>query len=588
MQRDYKGGSQFESLSRPTCNFNEGLKYQVPRRIWPKVDLCYGKPRNLARDGVFCQQANSDKCGANFEAQYKTNLDIVPKVSATGSIDSLISNPKMYIDVMVDLSVKWTTGVSVLAGASCDKHTETRYLPQEPQQISIGCFFPGCVVILVQGRVDLTLEGTLMAGARAVHKTEFTAKGNIRFAKGEDNPELTYAASCGNKRNCFQYPNDAKSGWRVDTWGEMWGQVGVKVGPVFTVMVTPGLWASVTPWVSAEASMYGSMAYSNLGGNVIISDQLFDQYASTQAKCNHGISVPVKKDMYTTTTKSSKSKVTKTNAQGQQKDESSSGKGGIFSVQGGDLDYCVAAALSFRVGVDMYGGLMPESFQGDATKSRNYVKDVVCGKATSRSRNLQEETASSFDQAFEDFMKPISSNDTSSSNTRMGDGELDVFKKCLKESGLEVPPPDGQPVTQFFNPFNPRKYCRWGVDKVFDVVQAKINSGEVEMLCRDFKYFTDDKCADKVGCKANLQLVPPADRPLPGNYWRSLFNQGALFLKKKTKKTKKKLCHDVWGTALNLLMWHLTRADLTQTNSAIHSTILPHKTHKPTHGSISP
>ena len=513
MERDFSG-TPFASLGKLTCNDNSGLKYEVARRVWPKVELCYASKQTIQREGDFCQTANNDKCDGGFQAQFKTNVEITPKVSATGAVEKLGRNAKVLIDVDVSLALKVVSGVSVLAGGKCS-HTETRFLPKVPEKISLGCFFPGCVVLLIQGKVELSLSGTLMAGATAVHHTELAAKGNIRFAKGENNPKLSYERACGNKKNCFEYP-EAKSGWRAETWGEMWGKVGVKIGPVFTVMVTPGLWASVTPWVSAEASMYGGMRYENYGGNIQISDELFGKYRIKDSKCLGGVSIPLNRSMYNTRQPSS-GKTSKTNEQGQQqvqKNPNGGGASGVFFVASGDLKYCVAAALSLRVGVDIYGGLMPESFQGDVGKAKSYVKDTVCGKARSRSRNLQaaSEPVSAFDQGFKDFLNPVQSN-----TANAGKREIDVFNKCLQEAKLEYTT-NGQPTSRFFNPFNPRKYCEWGVDKVFDVISGRLDSGSIELYCRDFKYYSSETCANRVGCGASLQLVAPPARPLPGNY----------------------------------------------------------------------
>lgn len=183
----------------------------------------------------------------------------------------------------------------------------------------------------------------------------------------------------------------------------------------------------------------------------------------------------------------------------------------MFYVASGDLKYCFAAAVALRVGVDIYGGLMPESFQGDVGRARSYVKNAICGSARSRSRNLQEKTeASPFDKGFNDFLNPVS-------RSGVGKRELDVFNKCLQEAKLEYTT-DGKPTSQFFNPFNPRKFCQWGVDKVFDVISGKLDSGEIELYCQDFKYYSGDSCKNRVGCGASLQLAPPPARPLPDDF----------------------------------------------------------------------
>ena len=512
MQRDYTPPT-FESFNKLTCGPEDDLKFQIPRRVWPRVEMCYGKTQKLSRDASFCNKAsveNLENCAAGFEAQFNTNLEVRPKFSAVGSIDKLRGGPKAYIDVEVSLGVTWTTGVSVRAGGKC-KHTEKRYLPELPQQIAIRCFFPGCVAVYIQGKAEMSLDGTLAAGATAVHHTEFEAKGNIRFGVGESNPALSYESNCGNRRNCFQYPS-LKSGWRAEAWGEMWGQIGVKVGPVITVMVTPGLWASITPWISADASMYGGMKYKNSGGNLDISDEVFAKYKMKQTDCD-AVSVPIEENAYNVQ-KPITRKSSKTNAQGQQVPEDDAlGSGTFLVAEGGPGDNCFAAALSLRAGVDMFGGLIPESMANNLDAAKNYIKDRICGKAKNR-RHL-DEAASPFDEGFEAFTSPNSVN-------AFHDSELDAFNKCLQESELEITP-DGQPSSRFFNPFNPRSYCRWGVDKVFQFVAPRLKTGEQEMYCKDFKYYTSETCANKVGCAADLQLFPPPNRPAPGNYrWRDV------------------------------------------------------------------
>ena len=507
MERDYTAPT-FDSLSQLTCSNEEGLKKAVPRRVWPKVQMCYGKTREIKRERNFCKRAtlsNLDKCNGGFEAQFSSKMQINPKFSATAAIDRLLRNPKMYIDVDMSLEVKWNTGLSVRAAGEC-KHTEKRYLPEFPEQIAIQCFFPGCVVVYIQGRADLKLDGNLVAGATAVHRTEFDVRGKIRFGVGENNPDLTYSSACNNRQNCIQYPI-AKSGWRAEAFGEMWGQVGVKVGPVITVMVTPGLWASITPWVSAEASMYGGMRYANKGGDLAISDEMFNQYTISKTTCEEAVSIPLVKELYDTPA-TTDGQSSKTDATGQKKPQTDAKGSSNFQVMKGDEDNCFAAGFVLRAGVDLFGGLVPESLASKSQDGKNYIMDTICGKAEKKNRVLNDEEPSPFDQGFQDFLHPTES------NSLIDNSELSTFNKCLKEAGLESSP-DGQISSQMFRWFSPRKFCRWGVEKVFQKVSAVVKDVGTPLYCQDYTYFTSQSCANKVGCNADLQLFPPQTRPPP-------------------------------------------------------------------------
>ena len=143
-----------------------------------------------------------------------------------------------------------------------------------------------CVAVFVQGQLTLEIEGNLLAGATAVHQIKFGAFGNVQINTKDllSKPHINFdprhpTRNCGDKPNCFHL-DQPTSAWRVEAFGEMNAKFGVKMGPVISVMVTPGLgalWFNAFPWVAAEASMYGSMKYeqSRPGSNGhTISDDL--------------------------------------------------------------------------------------------------------------------------------------------------------------------------------------------------------------------------------------------------------------------------------------------------------------------------
>lgn len=421
----------------------------------------------VAKEYSQCPKSKLPGCEAGFAAKFQTKFDIVPKVLATAKIDSYFRPWDATISLDVDIVATVTTGISVVAGGSCS-HTETRYFPAIPKPVASFCYFSACVVVFIQGMTELKIEGRLLAGATAVHQIQFGGDGNIEIA----------TANMKKTGGDLWTVKPTKSAWRTEAYGDMNGKVSLKMGPVVSVMFTPGigsLWASAIPWIQAEVSMFGAMKYENHGSNDLdlsISDELFKAHTVN----NQCIPAPIK-DNYPPLPSGS--------------------KGGSDGA-----DSCFAAAVALRTGVEFDVGFLPKSLS-NKDEVKMAVKEYVCDHKV-QGKGVSGASSSAPRSVYEDgFMQAIESARASARARASASGgaadDEDGVSQCL---GLPKRRP-GEVSASFFG-F--QYWCHHMVDLLFSAIPNKVEplfTAELALTCNDVKFYTSDQCKDEVGCVAD-------------------------------------------------------------------------------------
>lgn len=469
------------------------------------------------------------QCTAGAGVQVKSSLNLDPSISTSIVLTDLTDvNAGGTITLDVDIPVTVTTGVSMLVSAACSL-TKSIPVPEVPKPVAAACFLTACVAVFIQGQIDLSVEGSIVAGATAVHELTARAGGKVTF-------DLRTGANSNTVG--FDTPTSA---WRIEAFGEMSARVNLKIGPVLSIMITPGvgsLWLSAFPWVAAEATMYGSflvekegktgsgtcgddtisgdlpwndvdgpiyncdwysigsrctqhggsyanegktanMACCSCGGGKKhgegISQDVFDSYKMTEISCQ---AQPAR-----TATAASKSKYQKRKSpsvRATRGPATSSEDGFSISDESSAESNCLAMALSVRAGVEFDLGLLPRTIPSK-TELISMIKPMLCDTDV-------------YTEGLKKAMGPA-----------LGPA-AGAVTKCL---GID------EAVRDKLKPV-----CENLVDKAFGFLPdwngLSVGSPSV---CHDIaKFSTSDECADKVGCDGTMGgLTDPSGFPEVSN-----------------------------------------------------------------------
>jgi len=401
----------------------------------------------------------SKHCEAGFEAKFQTKFEIVPVIEAHASMESIFTPHKAKIELDLDIDTTVTTGISVLAEGSCS-YTETKYFPRVPQPVARFCYGPACAVVFFQGMMELNIEGRLEAGATAVHQVQFGASG--KFELNTNTHKLT-------ENNIKIAP--PRSAYRTKTYFDVHGKVSLKLGPVFTVMFTPGvgsLWASAIPWIQVEASMYGAMRHTRdyaSDTDMTISDALFDAHTVSQIQCPASTTTA---PPTTTTT----APITTT---------------------------CFNAAIALRTGIEFDAGFLPKSLGATKDEVKQTIKESICKiAALPAGLGTAAQHAAPSRSVFEDGFMALMEASTSGGRRRLAQG----VSQCV----LDNTPTNGRRLGTGSASVSAAidYWCGSMVDWLFFGLPAKslFTFQHHSQSCRDVKLFPSNECSHKVGCHA--------------------------------------------------------------------------------------
>ncbi|OLP99276.1 hypothetical protein AK812_SmicGene18174 [Symbiodinium microadriaticum] len=185
-------------------------------------------------------------CNAGAILSVVASLDFKPKV--TIDIDTRASTATISLEG----DVTGTAGVGALAGGSCSYEREL-FFPSAPKPVATYCLYAVCVTVLIQGSVKLAVEGELQATASAEYHTVYRVGGQATLELSSENLDQSANAAITADR--------VSDHWSLNAVGSMSASISVTVGPVVTILVVPGTFATLHPFVMAQASLFGTMKF---------------------------------------------------------------------------------------------------------------------------------------------------------------------------------------------------------------------------------------------------------------------------------------------------------------------------------------
>eukprot|EP00439_Symbiodinium_sp_Y106_P073236 s3641_g13.t1 len=191
-----------------------------------------------------------DEYGCRFSAspqQMTASLTCTQLVlSVVASIDF---KPKASIDIDTTAStatislegdVTGTAGVGALAGGSCTYERELFFPSAPPKPVATYCLYAVCVTVLIQGSVKLD------------YHTVYSVGGQTTLELSSENLDQSANAAIADR---------VSDHWSLNAVGSMSAAISVTVGPVVTILVVLGTFASLHPFVMAQASLFGTMKF---------------------------------------------------------------------------------------------------------------------------------------------------------------------------------------------------------------------------------------------------------------------------------------------------------------------------------------
>ncbi|CAE8723074.1 unnamed protein product [Polarella glacialis] len=274
-----------------------------------------------------CKQNTNCQGGAALSVV--ANLDFKPKLT----VEADAKGGKVTVHLEGDM--KGTAGFGVIAAGSCTMEKDY-YFPEAPKPVATYCFYALCVTVMIQGSLTLNVEGSLKATANAEYHTLYKVLGKATL-------DLT-GDTLDQSANADFSVTKVSDWWKLRAAGEMSASVSVKIGPVVTILLVPGVFASVIPYVMGEVSLYGVMSYEQ----------------SSADKPPEGITAvswPTDSDVCSSSPKAAKkANITQTAGKKSKKaPASSSGQGKGFSVSAdlvGIEGQCFASGLALVTGVE--------------------------------------------------------------------------------------------------------------------------------------------------------------------------------------------------------------------------------------------
>ena len=185
-------------------------------------------------------------CNAGAVLSLVANIDFKPKVS----ID--IDTTGRTAEISLEGDVISTVGVGALAGGSCTFEREL-FFPSSPKPVATYCIYAVCITVLIQGSVKLAIEGELQATASAEYHTLYKVGGEASLELASQNLDQS--------ANVAITADRVSDHWSLNAVGSMSASISVSVGPVVTVLVVPGTFATLHPYVMAQASLFGTMTF---------------------------------------------------------------------------------------------------------------------------------------------------------------------------------------------------------------------------------------------------------------------------------------------------------------------------------------
>lgn len=239
--RRFGYASQEAARAAPAAGYYLGESVALPDRRQLLGLGTAGQPKTFK---LGCKE--SAHCQGGAALSVVGSLDFKPKLTVTADA----RNGKVTVNLEGDLV--GTAGFGVIAAGSCAM-TKDYYFPEVPKPVATYCFYALCVTVVIQGSLTLEVRGTLEATAAAEYHTFYKVSGTATLDQTGDILDQSANAK-------FEVTK-ARDWWKLSAKGQMSAAVSAKIGPVVTILLVPGVFATVLPYVIGEASMFGAMSY---------------------------------------------------------------------------------------------------------------------------------------------------------------------------------------------------------------------------------------------------------------------------------------------------------------------------------------
>lgn len=236
-----------------------GYASQDAARAAPPAGYYLGEPGALA-DGRqllglgSAEQPKTFKLGCKESARCQGGaaLNVVANVDFKPKLTIRADSRQGKVVVNLEGELVGTAGFGVIAAGACVM-TKDYFFPQTPKPVATYCFYALCVTVFIQGSLTLEVQGSLEATASAEYHTLYKVLGEATLDVTGDTLDQSGNADFSVSK--------ASDWWKLHAMGEMSASVSAKIGPIVTVLVVPGVFASVIPYVMGEASLFGAMGY---------------------------------------------------------------------------------------------------------------------------------------------------------------------------------------------------------------------------------------------------------------------------------------------------------------------------------------
>lgn len=195
-----------------------------------------------------CRQVGAEFCRGGAELAAAAELEVMP------DFDFQFSIKEGKASIKASLEFKSFLGLKALAAGDCDLDQKMTF-PDQPMQLLTTCYGPICISVWVQGRAHYGVQGHLLAKSSAYHVMDYVieANGNLDLDPSKTSQMLKLETT------------KEISQWSFDARGEVSARVFATVGPTISIMITPGIWTTIQPTLTAEATMFGSFSVEKSG-----------------------------------------------------------------------------------------------------------------------------------------------------------------------------------------------------------------------------------------------------------------------------------------------------------------------------------
>jgi len=220
-----------------------------PRRLQSIGIGNASKPETLV---LGCEERSSCKGGA--EIDYFAEVDFEPAFNFEADMR------KLQVTVSAGGTVRGSAGFAVTAGGGCAESKTLAY-PEVPKPVATFCLAAMCITVAMQMRLDLEMQGTLALQASAEYHTVYEVSGDATLSLDIDAIADQASGVHFNVARTSEF-------WKVKAAGAVDATISAKLGPVLTVLVVPGAFVSIFPFVIGELSLYGEFDYEKQGGEM--------------------------------------------------------------------------------------------------------------------------------------------------------------------------------------------------------------------------------------------------------------------------------------------------------------------------------